>query len=286
MSHFAVIVIGDEVEKQLAPYQENNMGDCPQEYLEFNDETEEVKKGWEENEDGIQEQYGAIEVYAKEYHGFDEHEGKFGFWRNPNAKWDWWVVGGRWTGYFKLKEGEKGAVGKPGLMTEQAKPGYADSVMKKQIDFEGMRDACGSQAGEKHDAAMAIFGDLPVQTPWVEIWKAGADSDAARNEYWSQPRCQAWQVAQKVQKDSFPFGFRDSPDNYMVTREEAVNTARSSAACPFAIVKDGKWYQRGQMGWWGISTDEKDENEWYEQFSKLIDELSEDTFLTAIDCHI
>ena len=44
MSHFTVMVIGDNPEEQLAPYQENNMGDCPQEYLEFNDLTESLKK--------------------------------------------------------------------------------------------------------------------------------------------------------------------------------------------------------------------------------------------------
>lgn len=37
MSHFTVAVFSDgskTVEKLLAPYQENNMGDCPKEYLE------------------------------------------------------------------------------------------------------------------------------------------------------------------------------------------------------------------------------------------------------------
>jgi len=38
MSHYTVAVIVDkldenEVAKMLAPYQENNMGDCPREYL-------------------------------------------------------------------------------------------------------------------------------------------------------------------------------------------------------------------------------------------------------------
>lgn len=45
MSHFTVAVITEkgtekEVDKLLAPYQENNMGDCPQEYLEFNEDDE------------------------------------------------------------------------------------------------------------------------------------------------------------------------------------------------------------------------------------------------------
>jgi hypothetical protein len=36
---------------------------------------------------------------------------------NPNAKWDWYQVGGRWNGYFKLKDGTLGLLGEPGLQT-------------------------------------------------------------------------------------------------------------------------------------------------------------------------
>jgi len=35
MSHFTVLVIGKDVEEKLAPFQENNMDDCPKEYLKF-----------------------------------------------------------------------------------------------------------------------------------------------------------------------------------------------------------------------------------------------------------
>ena len=48
MSHFTVMVIGDNPEDQLAPYQENNMGTCPEEFLEFRDETEYLRKNWDE----------------------------------------------------------------------------------------------------------------------------------------------------------------------------------------------------------------------------------------------
>ena len=37
--------------------------------------------------------------YLKAYEDIDE-TGKCGYWYNPNAKWDWWVIGGRWDGYF------------------------------------------------------------------------------------------------------------------------------------------------------------------------------------------
>ncbi|NCQ50294.1 hypothetical protein GW796_00025 [archaeon] len=28
------------------------------------------------------------------------------------------------------------------------------------------------------------------------------------------------------------------------------------------VVKDGQWYQKGEMGWWGCSTDEMTQDEW------------------------
>lgn len=53
MSHFVVLVVTKtpdkrEVEAALAPYQENNMGDCPREYLEFLDIEEKCHKENEE----------------------------------------------------------------------------------------------------------------------------------------------------------------------------------------------------------------------------------------------
>lgn len=49
MSHFTVAVFSDgtkSVEELLAPYQENNMGDCPKKYLKFISESEENRKIW------------------------------------------------------------------------------------------------------------------------------------------------------------------------------------------------------------------------------------------------
>ena len=119
MSHFTVMVIGENPEEQLAPYQENNMGDCPQEFLEFNDETERLTKSWEELTDEERSEFNSFEEFAKD-EGYYENEGKFGYWENYNARWDWYVLGGRWSGFLKLKEGAEGVVGGGGLFTEPA----------------------------------------------------------------------------------------------------------------------------------------------------------------------
>ena len=55
---------------------------------------------------------------------------------NPSSKWDWYQIGGRWTGMLILKEGCDGYRGSPGLMTEPSED--YDSALVSDIDFEAM----------------------------------------------------------------------------------------------------------------------------------------------------
>ena len=55
---------------------------------------------------------------------------------------------------------------------------------------------------------------------------------------------------------------------------------------PFAIVKDGKWYEKGKMGWWGMVSDEQLGVDWHSQAKMLMEDLPDDTLLTIVDCHI
>jgi hypothetical protein len=54
----------------------------------------------------------------------------------------------------------------------------------------------------------------------------------------------------------------------------------------FSIIKDGKFYESGLMGWWGFVSDEKDESEWENEFKKLISDLPDDTLISIYDLHI
>ena len=53
-----------------------------------------------------------------------------------------------------------------------------------------------------------------------------------------------------------------------------------------AIVMDGKWYERGEMGWWGMVSNEQDTDAWNAQVSTLLDSLPDDTDISVVDCHI
>ena len=56
---------------------------------------------------------------------------------------------------------------------------------------------------------------------------------------------------------------------------------------PFAfITPNGIWHERGEMGWWAIVTNEKEQDNWEEEFKKAIEKLDNDVLVTLVDCHI
>lgn len=52
------------------------------------------------------EKYPTIDKLAKDYFGYRKVAGKYGYMSNPNAKYDWYSEGGRWSGYLTNKEGK------------------------------------------------------------------------------------------------------------------------------------------------------------------------------------
>ena len=56
---------------------------------------------------------------------------------------------------------------------------------------------------------------------------------------------------------------------------------------PFAfITPDGEWHERGEMGWWAIVSNEKEPQDWEDEFRQFVNTLDDDIYVTLIDCHI
>ena len=322
MSHFTVLVIGDNIREQLAPFQENSMGDCPKKYLAFQDDetdmleeyetgtsrrvvmpdgslrkpyddifrksgefsigsgTHEVPADLEQREVPFKELYASFEDFACEYHGHDERDpemGRYGHWSNPNSRWDWYLLGGRWTGMLKLKPGVIGETGLPGLGADRPESGRADSCRLQDIDIEGMRQEAEEAAGKRFDAFHAVLAGREVPSFQAILEKHGDDHAAARQEYWSHP------VMTDLSAADLSWGFEDKVG---VSREEYLKHARDGALATYAVLKDGVWYERGRMGWWGMAADEQDETEWVRRFAELLDSLPPETLVSVVDCHV
>lgn len=280
------MVIGENPEEQLAPYQENNMGDCPEEYLAFNDVTDDVTREWEDQDQETKEKYKDLDTYATEYNGYKKNdEGRYGYWENPNAKWDWYQLGGRWSGFFKMKPGSEGVVGSAGLFSAPAEAGYADSALKKEIDFASMMEEASKKAGEKWDLIKKLTEGLEPAKSWEHVRDEmfPGQIDKARTYYHDQPAMKA--VSNWSSENGHSIFGLDLED-FDCTREEYCLDAARGSFVPYAVIKDGKWHQKGEMGWFGISNNEVSESKWTAQVAQMIDELPEDTMLSIYDCHI
>lgn len=56
---------------------------------------------------------------------------------------------------------------------------------------------------------------------------------------------------------------------------------------PYAYVDtNGNWYERGEMGWFGASSNDKDEKSWNDEFKRFINNQKKSTIVTLVDCHI
>ena len=315
MSHFSVAVFQDgsrTVEELLAPYQENNMGDCPGQYLRFVSATESSREEYETgegervcledgsymypwDEEGLKEVftnityndgrdhssfygkkseyllrnsrdpflgdvqiifllgdkgaklqtlpykeiYPTLQDYVRDYveAPWDEEKQDYGYWENPDAKWDWWQKGGRWDKLLKPFHGERCAEAR-----------VAD------IDFE-------------------------------------------IDQHWYNEKLRWWEVVIEGSPIRRSQGEKESDFSnfykieYLLDRyknKEIFAKVQSSAITDAVLTPDGKWYQRGDMGWFGTNSATAEEAyNWDMRFKEtFIDKADPDWILTIVDCHI
>jgi hypothetical protein len=150
-----------------------------------------------------------------------------------------------------------------------------------------MRNESEGNAAKVYDGVCnAIQG-----TPEPELWqtfleKHPTDIEAARKEYHDQPRVKAFSKFGASEEGREMIGFFSNVEDFNMPREQYLQNARNHAAVPFAVLRHGKWYEQGKMGWWGMVADEKDPETWNSMVAKLMDDLPDTTLLAVIDCHI
>ena len=270
-----------------------------------------IPSGFEKFEDGYANKYGTIEKYAEDYHGYTVNEkGEIGCFTNPNCKWDWWEIGGRYSGLLRTKPGADSFKGEAGLMGTQADSKGVDQCRVRDLDIEGMRRArqeriravrtetfekvlkkCKEKlpegadfmlkpdAFEQWDALSEQAGDAEkhLRALWETKEKKGRfcefiDAEKAKG----CPRATTLRLAGEL-------GYGDwNGIDIGQTMQQAIDSV--PPICTFAVLMDGNWYQRGEMGWWACISNE--DEEWDSKFKELFENLQEDKLITIVDCHI
>lgn len=151
--------------------------------------------------------------FGEDWNGNSWRKDENGVWAvystyNPDSKWDWYCVGGRWNNAIKTKTGE-----------------FVNECLFDEIDFEPYPEECYEQ-----------------KTDWMG------------NPY-------------KGLKDGIVYHY---------TKDDM----------PFCVVIDGIWYEKGEMGWWGMTSNEKGDDEWNGELEALLEKIPVDSLVYNVDFHI
>lgn len=295
MSHFAVIVIGDNIESQLEKFDENL--ETPR-YVKFTKEQliAEGRKEIEDYKNGLYSEYLADpekytsecqneahinyitnefpkklewtdeQVYQDQVENYEPEDiGKNGevySTRNPNSKWDWYEIGGRYAARLILKEG----------VTKETEPNFS----------WGWDVKAKSEALSENRVDSAKVGDLD----WSKMHLCEETYNKAIR-FWEMKVEGAEPITDKEKEELEWDWYRDGYYEDRYGDKETYAKCVSSFTA-WAVVKDGEWYEKGQMGWFGSSDETHDEAvDWdMNMYDRFIKDLDPETVITFVDCHI
>jgi hypothetical protein len=213
--HFSVLIIGENPELQLDPYWELDLSedeiarDYRAEFLvvipaarlkeravkiidifRLQDRAEKIATGSEGKESATLKRLRAAlkagrleEILAEVHGGYLGPQGDWGYYANPHAKWDWFLLGGRWQGSLRLLPGKSGTVGERSWtnMSKPDDPGLCDQALCGDIDWPATRSVFTPFAvikdGEWYEQGDSGWFDSPTaSTESDEAWSAGVDA--------------------------------------------------------------------------------------------------------------
>lgn len=318
MSHFSGLVIGNDIDELLLPYSEQDER-CFTEHIDY-----EVKEEYEKGEytDYFIKEYPNEEDrtlfnYCKWRFGddpiitFAEHQkwqinkmnhtyfirdvqtdslvfaGRYRYY-NDFAKYDYYSEdGGRFYDTLDeivFKDGDN----KNRIMSNIDLDAMITKIThKREDDYYNIRKSFIASA-EKLNIKIVVNEDgsfLPKFTYWQEFYKRVRDKEItieeAREQYGSQDTIKIWEAM----LIDYPFSFL-SAESYDFSLDDFIDRF----TLPFFVIVDNLgWHEEAEMGWWGLTTNDKDVNVWQkEQIEILRRNIKENpnTQFTLCDFHI
>ena len=248
MSHFAVLVIGRDAEKQLAPYDENL--ELPMHVYKTKERMIEYEKNWrEEYKESVYKMYLKDKDAYKASHDNPKH------------------IEYLEKGFPKILE----------MTDEELYQKYIEEY-KSYIEEDKQEGNPARYAIDSKGNLMSIFNErakwdyycLGGRYAGRLILKEGcrAVDDIAKGYEGEKELLDQFLKERRCNK-----AFKKDIENY------------DTLSC-FAVVKNYEWFERGQMGWWACVSNDKEEQEWRDEIKKLLADVPDDELISFYDCHI
>lgn len=200
---------------------------------------------------------------------------------NPNAKWDWYQNGGRFSGFLPLRDGHYGNVGERSWTNVNKDIEGVDSALKGAVDFEGHKNKLMTEFSAQYDKAISELDGLhETLKPISEFETGGANGREYYKAFMTQEN---FSEVSAILRENSVYHIEDF---LSMDRDTYLENLVSDCVIPYAYIYEGKWYGKGEMGWFGMSDDKVDQVAWNKQYTELLESLPDDTLLTVIDCHI
>lgn len=261
----------------------------------------------------IQEHGGIQEAVSWNMEPFDEN----GEWFEDGSRWDWWVIGGRYTGKFRPDYDPASDPQNQERCFLCGGTGLRNDDLGRQARADDPSYTCNGCDGKglstKFSSKWANVGNVCRRGDLSEQALAEAQRQAAAR-LWAE-----WEAESR--KDEFTrseiYGLR--PDD---TLETLTKRRESQLLTGFAFLKDRRWCEQGRLGWFGgrapteceikaldrgedyqgrclhtcpttgaqivsWGEDDEDEGRWYQLYwPRFIRSLPPETVLVVVDYHV
>jgi len=164
-------------------------------------------------------------------------------WFREGSHWDWWVIGGRWTGHL-----------------DPSYDPYKDPLNYSPCEYCEGTGTTTAAVAKQYPAYEKNIGKPCIQ--------CAVDFDGAPKPF---PGMQL----------NFMLRRQDS-DRAQPVREILERGIEPTLA---VVTPDGAWTQGAQMGWWGMTSDEKEADAWKQEWHDLL-VMHQDHVATIVDCHV
>ena len=263
MSHYAVLVIHKEdqdIEELLAPYSEHLEVEP---YLKYkHDEALKMLRdeGYEEEEidDAL------LESFVEEYSSYSLKDGDVYTTYNPNSKWDWYSIGGRFDGELEL----------------------TDKGIEEAINYPNNPQWFKDMSREEQVEHVKWVNTAPINC--IKWFKPLSEEYKVDLKRWWEINIENDELKDGEEKDKY---FLYNPEWFKRRYKDIDTYIKSQEITSFfaVLTPDGKWHEPGQMGWFACaSCKPEDELKWnfefYDRFIKP--NLDSDLICTVVDCHI
>lgn len=223
--------------------------------------------------------FPGIEEFAKDADGYSLHEGKFGRWNNPNHKWDWWQVGGRYSGRAACKGGQ---------LRDQFAWADFDAESSRKLRAEQLRASVEEALDRlKKDKGVGRAEALSLWAAHVRAWPQVAASWTKQKPMFDHvnelppghPTRAARDAGVLTWLGDFGANVPEAePDPFAWA-------ARANPLTCLAFVKEGKWHEKGSIGWFGVISNEMPDAAWTDSVEAMLASLLPTDWVTVVDCH-